>query len=97
MSPVPIVRCPSCDGYGWLQDEPGEPARDCDWCAGVGYVYRENGIDRVIPAADYVSVTDALEQLEMQRLREMGYSGQSKKPWEQTIRGENARRLRGGG
>jgi DnaJ-class molecular chaperone len=91
-----IVRCPSCDGYGWLDDE-GE-TRECAWCAGVGYVYRDaRGVDAVIPPADYAAQAEALERLEHERLREMGYSGSARKPWEQEIRGENKDRLRGGG
>lgn len=93
-----IVRCPSCDGYGWLEADDDGPAGDCQWCAGAGYVYRDaRGIDRPIPPADYPQAAEALERLEAERLREMGYSGGAKKPWEQAIRGENAARLRGGG
>jgi hypothetical protein len=80
-----IVRCVSCDGYGWMDDD-GE-ARDCDWCGGVGYVYRDaSGADRPIPPADFGAVGERLEQLEVERLREMGYTGEAKKPWEQAIR-----------
>ena len=79
-----IIRCPSCDGYGWMDDD-GE-VRDCDWCGGVGYVYHEDGADRPIPATDFAAVGARLEQLEVERLREMGYSGEAKKPWEQAIR-----------
>jgi hypothetical protein len=89
-----IVRCASCDGFGWLEDE-GQ-VTDCDWCAGVGYVYRdEQGVDYPIPEADYGAVAETLEALEAERLREMGYTGEAKRPWEQEIRGENAARLRG--
>lgn len=81
-----ITRCPSCGGYAWLEDDDGN-AVDCDWCGGVGYVYRdENGIDHRIPEADYGQVADVLEKLETERLREMGYSGTAKKPWEQAVR-----------
>jgi len=81
----PIVRCVACDGYGWTDDEDG--AADCGWCAGIGYVYRAaSGIDRPIPAADLGALTAALEQLETERLRELGYTGGAKKPWEQLIR-----------
>ena len=80
-----IVRCVSCDGYGWF-DELGEVS-ECDWCGGAGYVYRDaNQIDSKIPERDYGKVTDQLEKLEADRMREMGYSGEAKKPWEQTIR-----------
>lgn len=81
-----VVRCVSCDGYGWLEDEEAAEI-DCDWCGGVGYVYRdERGTDRRIPAADYEALSETLEQLETERLREMGYSGSAKKPWQQAIR-----------
>ncbi len=81
-----IVRCPSCDGYGWVDDEE-TGAADCDWCGGVGYTYRdEHGINRPIPASDFTAVAEELERLEAQRLRELGYTGQAKKPWEQAIR-----------
>jgi hypothetical protein len=81
-----IIRCASCDGYGWQDDDEGG-VQDCDWCGGVGYVYREaDGTDRPIPASDYASVAGTLEQLEQERLREMGYSGEAKKPWEQAVR-----------
>ena len=80
-----IIQCPSCDGYGWLEDD-GQ-VEDCDWCAGVGYVYRESdGLNRRIPATDFEAVSDPLEALEAQRLRGMGYSGEAKKPWEQAVR-----------
>ena len=83
-----IMRCVSCDGYGWLDDEElGEV--DCDWCAGVGYVYRDaQSVDHRIPASDYADLTGTLEALETQRLREMGYTGSAKKPWQQEIRKE---------
>ena len=83
-----IVRCVSCDGYGWLDDEElGEV--DCDWCAGVGYVYRDaQGVDHRIPTSDYAALIETLEAMETQRLREMGYTGSAKKPWQQAIRTE---------
>jgi len=82
-----IVRCVSCEGYGWFEDEfSGEPV-DCDWCGGTGYVYRDaRGVDRKIPEADYGKVAAQLEQLEAERLRQMGYSGQARHPDEQPIR-----------
>ncbi len=87
MMAMQIVRCISCDGFGWLDDDETERAIDCDWCAGVGYVYRdETGLDHKVPPADYARVADTLEQLEYTRLREMGYQGSAKKPWEQPIR-----------
>ncbi|NWF68573.1 MAG: hypothetical protein HXY40_05765 [Chloroflexi bacterium] len=84
-----IARCESCNGYGWVEDEFTGETGDCDWCKGTGYVYRENGIDRPIPESDYGKVADTLERLEEARMREIGYSGQAKKPWEQAIRGSD--------
>jgi hypothetical protein len=81
-----IVRCVSCEGYGWFEDDDGQ-AQDCDWCSGIGYVYRDaDGLDKRIPPADYEKVSAQLEQLETQRLRDLGYTGEAKKPWEQKIR-----------
>lgn len=81
-----IIQCPSCEGYGWQGDEVGE-AEYCDWCGGVGYVYLDlNGVNRRIPQADWEAVSERLEQLEAERLRRMGYSGEAKKPWEQAVR-----------
>jgi hypothetical protein len=81
-----IIRCPSCEGFGWFEDDDGA-AQDCDWCGGIGYIYRDaEGVDRPIPLADYEAVAEQLEQLETERLRAMGYTGQAKKPWEQKIR-----------
>ena len=34
-----IVRCISCDGYGWFEEDG--ISEDCDWCGGIGYVYRD--------------------------------------------------------
>src|SRR5690606_26726795 len=80
-----IVQCVSCDGYGWIDDEG--KAVDCDWCAGIGYVYRnERGLVRRIPTADLPYVSEELEALEAQRLRQLGYTGEARKPWEQAIR-----------
>jgi hypothetical protein len=85
-----IVRCVSCNGYGWIEDEFSGETGDCDWCGGTGYVYRDDaGVDSMIPPADYGKVADTLEKLEIERMREIGYSGEAKKPWEQEIRGEN--------
>lgn len=82
-----IVRCISCEGYGWFEDDFTGEAADCDWCAGIGYVYRDaDNVDHRIPQADYGRVSDQLEKLEAQRLREMGYEGEPKKPWKQAIR-----------
>ncbi len=78
-----IVRCPSCDGYGWFEGAD----EDCDWCAGAGYVYRSAaGSDSPIPPQEYPQVADKLEELEQERLREMGYQGSAKKPWRQQVR-----------
>jgi hypothetical protein len=82
-----VVRCVSCDGYGWFEDELSLEVEDCDWCVGVGYVYRdEQGADHKIPPLDWGKLAATLEQLEQERLNEMGYSGEAKKPWEQDIR-----------
>jgi len=80
-----IVRCPSCDGYGWIEED--EQTLDCDWCAGVGYVYRdETGVDRRIPQADLSGLAETLEHLEAERMRDLGYTGSAKHPREQEIR-----------
>ena len=82
-----ILRCVSCDGYGWVDDDFGGEAEDCDWCGGTGYVYRgADGGDSPIPRADYARVAAELERLEAERLREMGYQGQARKPWQQAVR-----------
>lgn len=83
---VEIVECVSCEGFGWFEDEDSQ-SQDCDWCGGIGYTYRDaNGVDRRIPMSDYEAVATQLEQLETERLRAMGYTGEAKKPWEQKIR-----------
>ena len=80
------VRCPSCDGYGWISDVFGDEG-ECDWCQGIGYVCRdEKGVDHPIPLDHLDSMLEALESLETERLRELGYTGQAKKPWDQAIR-----------
>lgn len=84
--PKSILRCASCDGYGWFQDDLSGQSEDCDWCGGAGYVYHAAGRDSVIPAADFEAVADTLEALELERLRELGYEGAAKKPWQQRIR-----------
>jgi hypothetical protein len=82
-----IVRCVSCEGYGWFEDEFTGEAVDCDWCGGIGYVYRDaSGVDQRIPPRDYGKAADTLEKLEIERMRELGYKGEPKKPWEQAIR-----------
>jgi hypothetical protein len=81
-----IVRCASCDGFGWSEDDDGQ-AQDCDWCGGIGYTYRDpQGVDRRIPPGDYETVAGRLEQLETERMRALGYTGAAKRPWEQAIR-----------
>lgn len=94
-----LVRCVACDGYGWVSDafddEDGSGETECSWCKGVGYVYRDDqGVDHPVPPADYGRVAAELETLETARLRELGYTGAAKKPWEQEVRGENAKRLK---
>lgn len=82
-----IVRCVSCEGYGWFEDEEDGQAVDCDWCAGVGYVYRDaQQVDHKIPPEHYGRVADELERLETARLAELGYTGSAKRPWEQSVR-----------
>ena len=81
-----IIRCASCDGFGWYEDDFSGEAEDCDWCAGAGYVYHHAGRDSPIPQADYAAVAEELEQLELERLRELGYQGAARKPWQQQIR-----------
>lgn len=92
-----IVRCLSCDGFGWLETDedelfgaPTAETMDCAWCGGIGYVYRDDEAhDHRIPAADLDALTETLEMLETERLREMGYTGTAKRPWEQAIRRHN--------
>lgn len=81
-----IVRCASCEGFGWFEADAFSEASECDWCAGAGYVYRRAGRDLIIPRADYALIADELEALELERLRELGYQGEAKKPWRQAIR-----------
>lgn len=82
-----IIRCMSCDGYGWFEDDFSGEVEECEWCGGVGYVYRdEQDTDHRIPNSDFARVADELERLETERLRELGYQGEAKKPWQQDIR-----------
>jgi hypothetical protein len=90
-----ISRCLSCDGYGWVSD-PDEGEQDCDWCRGVGYVCVEpQGLHRPIPTDALTALAEQLEALEAQRLRDLGYTGQAKKPWEQMIRQKMGKLLNG--
>ncbi len=85
--PDDIVRCPSCDGYGWYKDDFSGETTDCAWCGGVGYVYQQpDGVQGRIPPADYDTVAETLEALEKDRMRELGYTGKPNPPWEQDIR-----------
>jgi len=85
-----IVRCVSCDGYGWFEDDFTGETADCDWCDGVGYVYRDDqGVDRKIPESDYGKVADILENKEVERMRDLGYTGSAKHPDDQDIRNQD--------
>lgn len=87
MSEQAVVRCASCDGYGWHTDEFTGEAEDCGWCGGIGYVYQgADGAQQPIPEQDYGKVADAVETLERDRMRELGYTGDAKPPWEQDVR-----------
>lgn len=81
---IEIIRCPSCEGYGWAEDALEGTAGECDWCAGIGYVARENDLDRALrpDEAEDPAIAARLEQLEAERLRGLGYTGQASKPWE---------------
>ena len=84
-----IVRCVSCDGYGWFKEISGgdETTEGCDWCGGIGYVYRdEGGVDHRIPDSDYDGISAELERLEKERMRELGYSGDAVHPRDQKVR-----------
>ncbi len=86
-SNMEVKRCPSCEGYGWFEDEFSGEATDCDWCHGTGYVYRDaQGVDHPIPEADYGKVADLLETLDHERMHDMGYSGTALHPDQQPIR-----------
>ncbi len=80
-----IVRCVSCNGYGWLEENG--TVEECDWCGGIGYVYRDaQRVDHRIPDADDPMIAETLEGLEQQRMRELGYTGAAKHPDQQDIR-----------
>ena len=80
-----IVRCMSCDGYGWFEEDG--ITEDCDWCGGIGYVYRDPArVDHQIPKADYDKVASVIDDLETQRMRDLGYTGEKKHPKDQEIR-----------
>ncbi|MEO0561234.1 MAG: hypothetical protein AAF125_03925 [Chloroflexota bacterium] len=82
-----IILCPSCDGHGWTTDAFTADKEACGWCNTGGYVYAEaGGVQRAIPDADYPALAPQLEVLEAARMREMGYTGEAKPPWEQKIR-----------
>lgn len=82
-APPRLAPCPSCEGYGWFEDELSGEVGDCDWCQGCGYVYRDaRGVDRPIPPGDYARVAAELERLEAERLRKLGYTGSAKRPGE---------------
>lgn len=87
MTDTDIVRCPSCDGYGWHTDEFTGETDDCAWCGGIGYVYQSaDGVQRPLSAQEATAAAAALEQLEAARMRELGYTGKAKPPWEQGVR-----------
>ncbi|MBK8027737.1 MAG: hypothetical protein IPK19_41740 [Chloroflexi bacterium] len=97
-----IARCAVCDGYGWIEADPdaiGDPddesdGSECMWCGGIGYVFQnERGVSRRIPSDLLAIHSETLEQLELARLREIGYSGEAKKPWQQQIRIERGDRI----
>jgi hypothetical protein len=86
-----VAPCPSCEGYGWLEGATPSESETCEWCAGVGYVYRSaSGIDSAIPRADFAAVAAAIEALEAERMRALGYTGAAKRPWEQDVRAGTA-------
>ncbi|MEO1646446.1 MAG: hypothetical protein AAFR67_14740 [Chloroflexota bacterium] len=88
-SDMTIVQCVSCAGYGWHEDDFTGEVEDCTWCGGVGYVYQDvQGTDHKIPKQDLHrrAISEQLEALEQARLRQMGYTGEAKKPWQQDIR-----------
>ena len=75
-----IVRCPSCEGYGWLEDDFSGETEDCNWCNGIGYVYRtDEGVDQQIPQADLQKseISEQLEALEKERLRSSSFKSSS--------------------
>ncbi len=81
---INLAPCPSCEGYGWFEDELSGSVSDCEWCSGCGYVYRDaSGVDRPIPPQDYAKVAAELERLEAERLKKLGYTGQAKRPGEE--------------
>lgn len=97
-----IIRCAACDGYGWIDDSPDDLDFDegvtggveCRWCGGIGYVYQDGrGVSRRIPPEDYAAQSETLEDLELERLREIGYTGEAKKPWQQQVRIERGDRI----
>lgn len=82
-----IIRCPSCEGFGWTEDDFSGEAEDCAWCGRTGYVYQSaDGVQRRIPDADFDTVRGQLERLEAERMRELGYTGEARPPWDQDVR-----------
>ncbi len=80
-----IVRCVSCDGYGWLEENG--MVEECDWCGSIGYVFRDaQRIDHQITEPNDPVIAEKLESLERQRMRELGYTGEARHPAEQQIR-----------
>jgi hypothetical protein len=84
-----IIRCPSCDGFAWVEDDFSGASEDCDWCGAIGYLYHDDkGLDHKISRDDLkkTEISTKLESLEKARLREMGFTGEAKTPWEQDVR-----------
>ena len=71
-----------------LRTKSAAEVEDCDWCAGAGYVYRDEDRARFADSAQRITPPCPLnlEKLELERLREMGYRGGARKPWQQAIR-----------
>ncbi len=58
-----------------------DTSKDCDWCGGLGYVYRDGrGLERPIPPNEYDRLAHQLEALDEERLRELGYRGKAQAP-----------------
>ncbi|MBL8133602.1 MAG: hypothetical protein JNL42_17195 [Anaerolineae bacterium] len=96
------ARCAACDGYGWVEQDAddamgvaeGDAGSECAWCGGIGYVLQdERGVSRRIPEDQLAAHSETLERLELERLRQIGYSGEARKPWQQQIRLERGDRI----